>query len=259
VPGRRNPKSFYDKTQAEALKKRDKAKAKLAEGIDFDTECLALGEYMERWLEGPLKQSVSSRTYEDYAWQTGKHIIPALGHIKLKDLTAEHLDALYVEKNKSGLGPRAVNYIHSTIRIALQRVVKKRLIPYNVARDAEPPKQTKREYTTLSQDQLTSFFRAAAEEEDRFEAFFIMAALARLRPGELLALKWADLRLPEELNAPGEAKVRRSLSTTGEGLLFREITKTGKGRLVYLLPPVVSALHSHRKRQLEERMRFASV
>jgi len=193
---------------------------------------------MERWLEGSLKQSVSPRTYGGYAWQTRKHVVPGLDHIKLKELTAEHLDALYVQKSNSGLGPCAVGYIHSTIRVALQRAVKKRLIPYNVARDADPSKQTKREYTTLSQNQLTSFFRAAAEAKDCLEAFFIVAALAGPRPGELLALKWADLRLPEEPNAPGEARIRRSLSTTREGLVLRETTKTGKGRLVYLLPPV---------------------
>src|SRR5215218_2604244 len=131
-----------------------------------------------------------------------------LGHVKLKDLTAEHLDELYTQKSNSGLGARTVNYIHSTIRVALQRAVKKRLIPYNVARDAEPPKQVQREYTTLSREQLAAFFKVAAETEDRFEAFFIMAALAGLRPGELLALAWQDLKLPEGPGEAGEAMVR---------------------------------------------------
>jgi hypothetical protein len=75
---------------------------------------------MERWLAGPLKQSVWVRTYEDYAWLTRKHIVPTLGHVKLKKLTAEHLDELYAEKVQSGLSPRTVNYIHATIRVALQ-------------------------------------------------------------------------------------------------------------------------------------------
>ena len=259
VPGRRAPKSFYGKTQAEALKKRDEAKTRLGSGIDFDADRLKLGEYMERWLGGPLKQSVWTRTYDDYAWLTRKHIIPALGHVRLKDLTAEHLDELYATKSNSGLGPRTVGYIHSTIRVALQRAVKKRLIPHNVARDAEPPKQIQREYTTLSREQLSAFFRAAAEVEDRFEAFFIVAALAGPRPGELLALKWQDLKLPEEPGEAGEATIRRSLSVTHDGLVLRETTKTGKGRPVYLLPPAVQALRAHRKRQLEEQLRYAGL
>ena len=204
----RSPKSFYGKTQAEALRKRDEAKGRLADGFDFDADRLTLGEYMERWLEGPLKRSVATSTYEGYAYRARKYIIPALGDIKLNDLTAEHLDGLYEQKSASGLGPRSVNFIHATIRVALQRAVKKRLIPYNVARDAEPPKQVRREYTTLSREQLRAFFKAAAEVEDRFEALFITGALAGLRPGELLGLKWNDLKLPEE--GPGEATIRRS-------------------------------------------------
>jgi integrase len=97
VPGRRTPKSFYGKTQAEALRKREEAKA-VDRGIDFDAGRLTLGEYMERWLSGPLKQSVWARTYEDYAWLTRKHITPVLGHVKLKELTAEHLDELYTKR-----------------------------------------------------------------------------------------------------------------------------------------------------------------
>src|SRR3712207_4784279 len=78
VPGRRAPKSFYGKTQAEALRKREEARAQLNRGIDLSAERLTLGEYMERWLGGSLKQSVWARTYEDYAWLTRKHIIPTL-------------------------------------------------------------------------------------------------------------------------------------------------------------------------------------
>lgn len=259
VPGQRAPKSFYGKTQAEALRKREGARAQLNGGILLNADRLTLGEYMERWLGGPLKQSVWVRTYEDYAWLTRKHIVPALGHVKLKELTAEHLDELYVQKSDSGLGTRTINYIHSTIRVALQRAVKKRLIPHNVARDAEPPKQVQREYIILSREQLAAFFKAAAENEDRFEAFFVMAALAGLRPGELLALKWQDLKLPEGPGEAGEAMIRRSLSTTHDGPVFRETTKTSKGRAVYLLPPVVQALRAHRKRQLEEQVRYVGL
>ncbi len=68
IPGR-NPKSFYGKSQAEALRKRDEAKAGLGGGLDFDADRLTLGEYMERWLEGPLKRSVAISTYEGYAYR----------------------------------------------------------------------------------------------------------------------------------------------------------------------------------------------
>jgi len=86
-----------------------------------------------------------------------------------------------------------------------------------------------------------------------------MAALAGPRPGELLALKWQDWKLPDKPGEAGEAMIRRSLSTTHDGPVFRETTKSGKGRAVYLLPPVVEALRAHRKRQLEEQLKYAGL
>jgi integrase len=71
------PKSFYGKTQAEALRKREEAKSNLGSGLHFDVDRLTLGAYMERWLEGPLKRSVATSTYEDYVYRARKYIIPA--------------------------------------------------------------------------------------------------------------------------------------------------------------------------------------
>ena len=63
-----------------------------------------------------------------------------------------------------------------------------------------------------------------------------MAALTGMRPGELLALKWPDLKLPDDPERAGEVRVRRNLSKTKSGFVLRETTKTGKGRVVHLLP-----------------------
>jgi len=160
-----------------------------------------------------------------------------------------------------------VGYVHSTVRVALQRAVKKRLVPFNVARDADPPPRSEDEEDeklTLSSEELADFFRAAAEAEDRFEALFIVGALAGPRPQELLGLKWGDLTLPDDPEAPGEARLMRRVSMSSEGLEIVEGLKGSKRnkrkrRTVYLLPEAVAALRSHRKRYLEERMLYAEL
>jgi integrase len=190
ISGQYRTKSFYGKTQAEACRKREEARNALEAGRSLDLQRQTIGEYLERWIEGPLKGSVAPKTYADYAWICRKHLIPEIGCVRFSKLTAEDLDRLYARKTAAGLGPRTVGYIHSTVRVALQRAVKKRLIPYNVARDAEPPPRgLKKERITLSLEQVANFFKAAAEAESRFEALFIVAVLAGPRPGELLGLK----------------------------------------------------------------------
>ena len=176
---------------------------------------------------------MAKKTHDDYAHMSRRHLIPALSRLKLHKLTAEHLDELYAKKRTDdGLSARTVGYIHSTIRVALQRAVKKRLVPYNVARDADPPPigDAGEEKTVLTMGQLSDFFRAAAETEDRFEAFFVVGALAGPRPQELLGLKWQDLTLPEVAGKPGAMEIRRRVSSSSAGLEILDGTKGSRGK-----------------------------
>lgn len=252
--------SFYGPTEAAALKKKREFERDLEKGFSLESRKLTVGEYLKRWLDGPLKRRVSARTLQDYRYHAEKHLIPSdcLGYVKLYELTAEDLENLYERKLDEGVGVSTVRYVHTTVRTALQNAVKKRLIPYNPARDADPPRMPeKEEKPTLSFAELEAFFAAAGERRDRFEAFFVLAACAALRPGELLALKWPDLVLPSDPAEMGSARIRRSVEHTKEhGLVLRETTKTGRRRTVPLFPDVVEALKAHRLRQLDERLRY---
>ncbi len=87
----------------------------------------------------------------------------------LEDLTAEDLDDLYARLRRGGVGVRTVNHAHSAARVALQRAVKKRLIPFNPARDADPPPYSTdgREYATLSEEDVPRFFEAPKSGKGR--------------------------------------------------------------------------------------------
>lgn len=255
--------SFYASTEAAALKKKREFQKDLEKGFSLESRKLTLGEYLKRWLDGPLKRRVSARTLQDYRYHAEKHLIPSgcLGYVKLYELTAEDLENLYEQKLDEGVGVSTVRYVHTTVRTALQSAVKKRLIPYNPARDADAPRMPeKEEKPTLSFEQLEAFFLAAGERRDRFEAFFVLASCAALRPGELLALKWPDLALPDDPSEMGSARIRRSVEHTKEyGLVLRETTKTRRRRTVPLFPDVIEALKAHRLRQLDNRLRYEGV
>ncbi len=79
----------------------------------------------------------------------------------LKDLTATHARALYREKLDLGLAPRTVQYIHTTLRKALQDAVSDGLIPRNVADGIKAPKSNKKEINPLSPEQARAFLEAA--------------------------------------------------------------------------------------------------
>ncbi len=248
---------FYGKNEREAKKKRTDAYRDLLKNGPraFDASRLTFGAWLEGWLDS-LPGTIAENTREFYEYRSKTYLIPALGQVKLSELTAEHLEGLYRDLSRgkgtpSGrpLAPTTVGHVHATARAALGRAAKKRVIPYNVARDAEPPAIGKKDRTTLDIDGLTRFFAAAAGE--RLEALWIVWCLTGLRPGEMLGLKWPDVRLGKT-DEEGELLIRRSWSATRTGAYMRETTKTGKGRPVSLLPEVAAALRLHRTRYLEE-------
>ena len=93
-------------------------------------------------------------------------------HVPLADVTAEDLDPLYARLVKEGVGARTINHVHAAARVSLQRAVKKRLIPYNPTRDADPPRYStsEREYLVLCEDEVARFFEAAEGTASRLSS-----------------------------------------------------------------------------------------
>src|SRR5215208_377151 len=119
-------------------------------------------------------------TYKRYAGIVGKHLKPALGHRKLKDVTRVEVRKLYAAKSET-LSPRSVDYIPITLQKA------------------------------LSPAQVRALLDAA--RGTRNEALYVVALHTGLRQGELLGLKWSDLD-------GGKVSVRRALKIADHGLDF---------------------------------------
>ncbi len=240
---------IYGKTRAAVSEKLTQALADRNGGLTFDAGKTTVGEYLERWIEDSVRDTVRQRTYERYEQIVRVHLKPAFGRVKLGALSPAHVRALYREKLDAGLSPRTVRYIHVTLSKALKQAVSDGLIPRNAAASVKAPKPAKKEITPLSREQVNALFTAVSGK--RLEPLYVLAITAGLREGELLGLKWEDVDLDS-----GMLQVRRSLSEARSGRIF-EAPKSGKGRSIRLTRKALSALRDHRKRQLEERMKSA--
>jgi integrase len=239
-------------------KRREDVRDKLAKaltdrsgGLVFDAGAMTVGEYLERWLKGSVRSTVRMSTYERHEGIVRTHLKPALGRIKVKNLTPTHVRGLHREKLDAGLAPATVRKIHSTLHKALSQAVSDGLIPRNAAA-MKAPRPDPEEMHPLSADEATALLEAA--RGDRFRALYVLAITTGLRRGELLGLRWRDGDLEHGVLRVGRALVR-------EGGRYRlSETKTKRGhRSIRLTSQAVSALGAHRKRQLEERMRLAGL
>ncbi len=183
------PKRRYvtGKTRDEVHDKLIEALGNRAQGLVFDAGSITVGEYLQRWLKDSVRGTVRTSTYEVHRHMIEPHIVPALGPIKLKDLSPVHVRGLYREKLDSGLSSATVHKMHSVLRKALKQAVLDRLIPRNVCEAVKPPKIERKEIIPLNREQANALLEAA--RGDRLEALYMLAVHTGMREGELLGLK----------------------------------------------------------------------
>jgi integrase len=261
TPAGTKRRTVYGKTRGEVRDKLAKALAERADGLVFDDENMTVGEYVTRWLEDSAKGGLAHRTYANYKLQLRRHIVPAIGRVKLAKLNPAHVQGLYAVKLREGLKPSSVRYMHSVLRRSLEQAVRWNLIPRNQAAIVDPPKVWKEEIKPLDPEQARAFLRAAGEAGDRYEALYVLSLAAGLRMGEALGLKWSDVDL-----AGGSLRVNRQLQRMRReedagkpGRLVFSEPKNASRRTVDLPQRALAVLKRHRKRQLEVKLKAGSA
>jgi integrase len=186
-------------------------------------------------------------TWAEYRSKAEHHLIPAIGHVNLQKLTTAMLNALYTDLLERGTGPRTVQYVHATIRKALNDAVRQGLLVRNPALHATPPKVHRRELQTWTAQQLRRFLDTVQAE--RLHAAWRVAALTGMRRGEVLGLRWADIDLDQ-----GWLSVRQALIVVDRQVQV-SAPKTARGRrLIALDPGTITALRIHHAQQAAERL-----
>lgn len=251
-------KYIYGRKYRDVEKKLAEAMGNAARGIVFDAGKLAVGEWLDSWLRDCLKPLVAAgkmahSTFIRYEGIVNKHLKPALGRRKLKDLTRVEVRRLYAEKGEA-LSARSVDYIHVTLQMALSQAVRDDLIPRNVAEGERPRSSRQRrsdDARALSSQQARALLSAA--RGTRNETLYVVAVHTGLRQGELFGLKWTDV----DLNGR-RLSVSRSLKVTDHGLDFGPPKNKASRRSVPLSKTAVASLRAHRTRQHAERLAATS-
>ena len=133
-------KVLYGKTRAEAGDKLARALSDRIDGIVYDDENLAFGEYLDIWLKGSVYGSVRQSTYDRDTNLVNNHIKPVLGGLKLKKLNSAHVQSFYRDRLDTGLSASTVHKMHDILRRGLAQASKWHLVPKNVADVVKPPR-----------------------------------------------------------------------------------------------------------------------
>jgi integrase len=242
---KRGYKEEYAHTEPEAYAKLEKAWLDHKQGILATGPNQKLGDYLEQWFEDVHKPTIGLSSYAKYRNDLKTHIIPALGHRQIRQVTPQHIQTFYANLIKSGLSSSVVHSIHGLLHKALDNAVVWNLVARNVCDQVSPPRLTTKEMQPLSMEQAHTLLEAAREH--RLETLLILVLATGLRHGELRGLRWQDIHFEEQY-----LSIRRTAGyVPGHGYVERE-PKTAKGKRKIILPDfVIEQLKKHRLQQAE--------
>lgn len=132
------------KTKREAQEALDRLRVSARDGTFVEPYKITLAAWLERWCDGLATLGRAPGTIESYRRQMLTHVVPALGGVRIVNLSAADLDTLYSRllapgrrDGRGGLSPRTVRYVHTIVSKALSDAVRKRLLARNPALDAD--------------------------------------------------------------------------------------------------------------------------
>ena len=156
---------------------------------------LTVGEYLETWLTG--KHALKPKTTSLYRDFITNYLEPNLGHIRLLELRAHHLDHMYanIALGRRGLplSPSTIRRIHAVLRSALNTAVKRRFLPYSPADHIELAAENPKRPKPWTLEECQSFLRDIAD--DRLASLYHLILFTGMRRGEAIGLRWKDLDL----------------------------------------------------------------
>ena len=193
-----------------------------------------LSTWMDRYLSEVAATTVRPSTLDRYRQELRLYIGPALGQVRLNQLSAAQVSGFYRDQ-LTRLSPGSVRRLHALPRRALTVAVRWQVINWNPVMAVDPPSTETKEVQPLTADEARRFLAAA--RGDRMEARWVMAVMLGVRQGEVLGLSWEDVHLDQ-----GTARVRQALQyRSGHGLALVP-PKTARSRQVVPLAPPVSRL-----------------
>lgn len=152
---------------------------------------------MDTWLTFYERPVLKARSFEKYERIVMKYIKPALGMISLRKLKEEDLRMLLKEAEERGLSSSSLNSISTVLRLSL---IKAEEIGYRL-RFSLPsfhfPKRGVREYSVFSEEEQRKIEEYILSNKKVTLYGVIFCLYTGLRIGEMLALRWEDMRLEE--------------------------------------------------------------
>lgn len=211
----------------------------------------AILSYLERG-----KRRWKPTTYSLYSWLNDAYIHPYLGNVRMVKLTplrVQHwIDTLTRRKGRQSdsISSSMLENLRVVLNGACKECIRLGVITHNPVTHASLPARVRPRYMVWSADEVGAVLQACSDET-RMHTYYVVALTTAMRPGEIRALKWADIDFEN-----GRLTVQRTITKDSRGRqVLGSTTKTGRFRTIALSDETLSAFRSQRADQNTRRLR----
>ena len=225
-------------TKKDAERRMRELESGLDKGVPIPVGKLTVAEHLHDWLAGYARTACSPRTVDGYESIVENHLIPAMGHIQLRQLQPQAIQAYY-GKAVERLSARSVQHHHRVLAQSLKYAVRQGTLGRNPADLVTAPSSRKKAMRTLTPSEVEVLLEEASG--NRFYPIIYAAVSTGLRQAELLGLRWRDVDL--DLLSISVSQVlfkRRGVCT------FKEPKTSGSSRRVAMTPKLSLYLKEYR-------------
>jgi integrase len=225
-------------SKADAKRVAAEIAAQSARGLLPSDPRMRMKELLSEWL-ADRKRSVAPRTHAGYRRHIELYIEPSLGHYRLADLRALHIDdALQTwtsgarKDGRKGIrSSTSIHHIFRTLSAALAFAERRDYIGKNPARGVSAPRREDPDQAIVSPQIFHQLL--AAISDDTFRIAVTVALGLGVRCGELVALRWRDINW-----TAGTVYVRQT-AYMEDGQVRYKMPKTRRSRRTIAAPEFV--------------------
>lgn len=195
-------KSFTGNTQREVIAMLNKFKSEKQLGTLVPPTSMTMRDYILRWLASK-KINVKAKSYATYKFSCEKHIIPALGNLKVQKVTTSILNDYFVAKGVAGLALASLAQHRAILSGIMTLALSEGVIGTNPVTLVSSIPKTRSNQVVLSDGQMKKLLDVARTYKsvrrgmglDCIYHIILLALATGMRRGELLALQWKNIDL----------------------------------------------------------------
>lgn len=236
--GKQIRRSVYGKTQQEVRQRLTELTHEVDAGTYQEPLKMTVGDWLDIWLEQYVKNSVAPYTRDSYERAVRNHIKPALGSLKLIELTPLRIQMFYnTLMSEKGLSPKTVKNVNGVFHRALEKAVRLGYLRINPTDACDLPKAKRKEIHPMEEKDIVRFLDAIRDH--RFGNIYWITLFTGMRQGEVLGLTWDCVDF-ENNTILINKQLQKTTKVGGEYILTG--TKNSRSRVITVAPSVMLVL-----------------